>query len=125
MKTKVIFDTSALLALIHETEGSEILKPLLYSSVISVISLDESLQHLQKSGIPSKESLTLIQNIITDIAPFDSEQALFATELSSHPTLSFSDRACLALGMKLQLPIYTANQKWTQLQLDNLDINVI
>lgn len=125
MKDKVIFDSSALLALIYENEGSEALKPLLSSAIISTISLDESLQHLQKLDISSKEALTLIQNIVTDIIPFNPEQALLGVELTTYPTLSFSDRACLALGIKLQLPIYTTKQEWKQLPLDKLDIQVI
>jgi len=125
MKNKIIFDTSALLALIYEIESSKILKPLISSSIISVISLDESLHHLQKLDILPQESLTLIQKIITDIIPFDSEQALFTAELATKNSLSFSDRACLALGMKLQLPVYTAKQEWKNLQLDNLNIQVI
>jgi len=125
MKTKVIFDTSALLELIHETDGSETIKPLLNSSAMSVISLNEALEHLQKLGVPSKEALVLIKNIIIDIVPFDSEQALFTAELATKNSLSFSDRACLALGQKLKLPIYTAKQEWKQLQLDNLELHVI
>lgn len=40
-----------------------------------------------------------------------------------HKGLSLVDRACIALGIKLQVPIYTADRVWAQLQLSNSNIN--
>ena len=39
--------------------------------------------------------------------------------------LSLADRACIALGIKLQIPIYTADRIWDELKLDNIDIRLI
>ena len=33
--------------------------------------------------------------------------------------------ACIALGIKLQLPIYTADRVWKELQLEGTDIKLI
>ena len=36
---------------------------------------------------------------------------------TGHLGLSLADRACLALGQRLNLPVYTADRVWAQLQL--------
>jgi PIN domain nuclease of toxin-antitoxin system len=128
VNNNIILDASALLALIQEEQGAEIIKPLLKFSVMSTVNIAESLTALQRFGISPQKSLTLISDIITLIVPFDLEQAGYVAELQSHVQhkgLSLGDRACIALGIKLQIPIYTADRVWTQLQLNNADIKLI
>lgn len=128
MNNRVILDASALLALIQEETGAEIIKPLLKFSVISVVNVTETLSVLQRTNISPEEGLTLITDIITTIVPFDLEQAEQVAKL--HPLvqpqgLSLADRACIALGIKLQIPIYTADRIWSDLQIDNANIKLI
>lgn len=128
MNNRVVLDASALLALIQEERGAEIIKPLLKSSIMSVINVTETLSVLQKTNIPPQEGLALIADIVSTIVSFDLEQAEEVARL--HPLvktqgLSLADRACITLGMKLQLPIYTADKVWSNLQLDNANIKLI
>ena len=48
MNNRVILDASALLALIQEETGAEIIKPLLKFSVMSVVNVTETLSVLQR-----------------------------------------------------------------------------
>jgi PIN domain nuclease of toxin-antitoxin system len=124
----IILDTSALLALIQEEEAAEVIKPLLKFSVMSSVNIAESLTLLQRIGISPEEALTLISDCLVTIVPFDLEQARIVAELQSnvnHKGLSLADRACIALGIKLQIPIYTADSVWAQLQLNNVNIKLI
>ena len=128
MNNRVILDASALLALIQEETGAEIIKPLLKFSVMSVVNVTETLSVLQRTNISPEEGLTLITDIVTTIVPFDLEQAEQVAKL--HPLvqpqgLSLADRACIGLGIKLQIPIYTADRIWDELKLDNIDIRLI
>ena len=128
MNNRVILDASALLALIQEETGAEIIKPLLKFSVMSAVNVTETLSVLQRTNISSEEGLALIMDIVTTIVPFDLEQAEQVAKL--HPFvqpqgLSLADRACIALGIKLQIPIYTADRIWVELKLDNIDIRLI
>ena len=128
MNNRVILDASALLALIQEETGAEIIKPLLKFSVMSAVNVTETLSVLQRTNISPEEGRTLITDIITTIVPFDLEQAEQVAKL--HPLvqpqgLSLADRACIALGIKLQIPIYTADRIWAELKLDNIDIRLI
>jgi PIN domain nuclease of toxin-antitoxin system len=95
---------------------------------MSVVNVTETLSVLQRTNISPEEGRTLITDIITTIVPFDLEQAEQVAKL--HPLvqpqgLSLADRACIALGMKLQIPIYTADKIWGELQIDNANIKLI
>lgn len=123
-----VLDASALLALIQQEQGAEIIKPLLKFSVMSAVNIAECLTALQRTGVSPQEALILITDIIATIVPFDIEQAGYVAELQSkvqHKGLSLGDRACIALGIKLQVPIYTADRIWAELQLDGADIKLI
>lgn len=123
-----VLDASALLALIQQEQGAEIIKPLLKFSVMSAVNIAECLTALQRTRILPQEALILITDIIATIIPFDLEQAGYVAELQSrvqHKGLSLGDRACIALGIKLQVPIYTADRIWAELQLDGADIKLI
>ena len=128
MNNSIILDASALLALVQKEQGAEIIKPLLKFSVMSAVNVAESLTALQRTGIVPQEALILITDIIATIIPLDLEQAGYVAELQSkvqHKGLSLGDRACIALGIKLQVPIYTADRIWAELQLDGADIKLI
>lgn len=128
MSNNVILDASALLALIHQEEGADIVKPLIKIAVMSTINVSEVLTALQRTDVFPKEALISISDIIQNIIPFDIEQAQLTAELSpltKSKGLSLGDRACIALGQKLQLPIYTADRIWGELKLENAEIKLI
>jgi ribonuclease VapC len=128
MNKKVVLDASALLALIQGEKGAEVIQPLLKQAVMSTINIAETLTALQRVQIIPQEALGLIIAMIETIIPFDLEQAQCVAELQprvSHKGLSLGDRACIALGIKMHLPIYTADKAWEHLSLDNADIKII
>lgn len=69
-----------------------------------------------------------IAPFIDSTISFDFEYSILCANLKNsikHLGLSLGDRACIALGIKLKLPIYTADKIWTTLKLDNIDIRLI
>lgn len=128
MNDSIVLDASALLALIQDELGSDVIKPLLKHSIMSAVNIAESLTALQRINISPQESLALITDIVGTIVPFDIEQARYVAELQpqvKHKGLSLGDRACIALGIKLQLPIYTADKIWSEIMLDCANIKLI
>lgn len=128
MNNNVVLDASALLALIQNETGADIVKPLLKRAVMSTINVSEVLTALQRVNVLPKEAIVSISDIIPTIVPFDVEQAQYVAELQphvQHKGLSLGDRACIALGQKLQVPIYTADRIWGELELDNIAIKLI
>lgn len=93
MNSNIVLDTSALLALIHEEQGADVIKPLLKFSMMSAVNVAESLTALKGINIAPQEALTFIADIIGKIVPFDLEQAKHVAELQSpqHKGLSLGD----------------------------------
>src|SRR5262249_36494116 len=68
-------------------------------------------------GKPLDDVVYQIDRLRVDVIPFDAEQAKMAASLwrtTRAAGLSLGDRACLALGLKLGLPVVTAERNWEQ-----------
>ncbi|WP_032138870.1 type II toxin-antitoxin system VapC family toxin [Rickettsia tamurae] len=128
MSNRVVLDTSALLALLQNEPGSTIVKPLIQFSCMSTVNITEVLTSLQRMKITMDTAYTLVTEIIPSIIPFDLEQAAHTAQLQPYTQpkgLSLGDRACITLGIKLQVPIYTVDKIWAELKLNNADIKLI
>lgn len=123
----IVLDASAVLALVLEEPGRERVSPVLPNSVISTVNLAEVVTRLAQDGLVSSEIRTLVGGLVVEVAPFDEEQAYLAGELrplTRHLGLSLGDRACLALGRTLGLPVFTADRSWQGLEV-GVEIQVI
>jgi PIN domain nuclease of toxin-antitoxin system len=129
MNKKLILDASALLALIQDEKGAKVIQPLLPYTIMSAVNVAEVLTVLERVGdISSDDSLALITDIINTIIPFDLKQASRVARLQAitkEKGLSLGDRACIALGMELNLPVYTADKIWIDIDLPDISIKLI
>ena len=80
----IVLDTSALLALIQNQRGSEIIKSLLSYVVCQRMNMTEVLTALKRTNIDTVEILTLITAFIAIIVLCDLEQAKYAPELHAY-----------------------------------------
>lgn len=119
--TSIILDASALLALIQNENGSEIVEKHLSNAVMSTVNISEVATLLVKLGLPADEIGTMISSLVRRIVPFDLGQAYIAADLIQETKtlgLSFADRACLSLAKQLELPVITADKAWGRLAMD-------
>jgi PIN domain nuclease of toxin-antitoxin system len=118
---KVILDTSAFLALLNNENGKDVVEPLLPCSIMSSINISEVVSELNsKLSLPVNQ-IQKILYLVYEIYPFDKNLAIQSGLLKqsySHLGLSLGDRACLALASHLNLPLYTANKAWSELDTD-------
>ncbi|MBW8308229.1 MAG: hypothetical protein K0M45_01070 [Candidatus Paracaedibacteraceae bacterium] len=66
--------------------------------------------------------------LISQLTPFDNSHALLTADLTKQlegKEYPLEARACLALGIKMNLPIYIADQRWANLGLTNVDVRLI
>ena len=125
--SKVILDTSAFLAFANRETGAEKVRPILKESVVSAVNASEILQKLVMKNMTLSRAEEYLKRFVCDIPPFDQEQAALTATMHSQTRefgLSLGDRACLALGMQLGLPVMTAEPRWTQLSL-GISVEVI
>jgi PIN domain nuclease of toxin-antitoxin system len=121
MMNKVVLDASALLALLHQESGSELVATQIEQSVICAVNYAEVVSKLSEKGM----SLTAIQGLFTllplNIIDFNTHMAFLSGELRISTRslgLSLGDRACLATGKILGLPVMTADKNWLKVSID-------
>lgn len=119
--SRVVLDASAVLAVLNNEPGAEKLTPeLLSDATCSTVNLAEVQTKLVSAGGRSDEAWEDTLSAIREAAPFTEAQAQIAGSLVVQTRglgLSLGDRACLALGMTLGAPVYTADRSWRKLKL--------
>jgi ribonuclease VapC len=118
---KPVLDSSAMLAVINAEPGHEKLTgELLTHAVASTVSLAEVHAKLLSRGWPSDLAWQDANGPINEAIRFEPEHARIAGDLVSatkHLGLSLGDRACLALALALNAPVYTTDKSWKNLKL--------
>lgn len=118
---RVVLDASAILAVISGEPGAEQLTPELTArAVAGTVNLAEVQTKLVSRGWTSAQAWLDATSPISEIVPFDEQQARISGDLVTHTQslgLSLGDRACLALGIALGAPVYTAERIWKKLKV--------
>ncbi len=126
--SRVVLDASALMAVLNSEPGGEKLTPQIMSvAAASTVNLAEVHGKLVRRGFSPDDAWTAANGVIEEAVAFTAEQAKTAGDLvvQTRPLgLSLGDRACLALGIALRAPVYTADRSWKNLKL-GIRIHVI
>ncbi len=127
MINKVVVDASAVLALLNQEDGSEEISQLIGNAVISSVNLSEVVAKLTDKRMTKTDIEQILSNLNLEIIPFSNQQAFRAgmlRPLTKSFGLSLGDRACLALGIALNLPVITTDGVWANLNL-GVEIRVV
>ncbi|PWR00295.1 type II toxin-antitoxin system VapC family toxin [Leucothrix pacifica] len=121
--SKVVLDTSAVLAYLFDQTGAEKVAPILESgaAVISSANYAETVSKLFDLKMPSEAIQTTMDNLEMECIALSEQQAFIAGELrlaSKAYGLSLGDRACLALGIETGYAIYTAAKAWAKVPVE-------
>lgn len=125
--SEVILDASALLALLNGEPGHEQVASVLSGSIIGTVNLSEVMAKLVENGMPESQAMSTLHDLDLEIIPFDTDLALRAGALCPRTKpigMSLGDRACIALGMRLSLPVLTTDRNWQALASE-VEIQVI
>ncbi len=117
---EIVFDASAILAILKEETGSKTIEKYLDKGVMSAVNFSEVIAQLIKHGMPEKMALSTVNSLGLTVIPFDSQNAYDAAVLiknTSKTGLSMGDRACLALAQSLKKPAITADKAWGKLDV--------
>ncbi len=117
---KIIFDSSAILALLKMEKGYEKVAERLDDAIVSSVNFSEVITVLARKGFGQEEVIKSLKDTFLYIVDFDVEQAIIAANLDKITKthgLSLGDRACLALAKDKNLPVLTADKVWKELKL--------
>ena len=122
---KKVLDSSAILAVIFQEKGAEIVEPLLDKSLVSSINVAEVFTKFAEKGILNQQTIDDFQQLGLEIIDFDFEQSVKVAELrplTRHLGLSLGDRSCLALAMLNKTSAVTADKEWQKLTFCQVEI---
>ena len=114
-----VFDSSAIIALLQQEEGSEIVANSMKGGIMSSLNYSEVVAVLARK-MPRETIVTLLAKLISEIVPFDEDQAvevgIFYRKTKS-AGLSMGDRACITPAKLPKIPVLTADKEWAKLNL--------
>lgn len=127
--TNVILDSSAILTVIQDEPGQEVVLPVLEGALVSTINLAEVATCIARFGVPKDVVHTTIARLpiqpcdfVCDLVPLTGTLIQETRQFG----LSLGDRACLALGMMRKVPVLTADRVWKELEHSlNIEVQLI
>lgn len=120
-----VLDASALLAYLFDEPGASVVAKVLDSVCISSVNFSEVAARVARNGLTPDQFAGDIKDINIEVVPFRDVDALAAASLEPETRrlgLSLGDRACLALGIARNEPVYTADRVWAEL---NIGVKVV
>ena len=117
---KAVLDASALLAYLQDEPGRDAVEAVLTESIISSVNWAEVVQKSIAAGVSvdgMRDDLEAVGLIVSPFTPEEAEVAGRLWQQTRQYGLSLGDRACLSLAIMLHVPVLTADQIWTSLNL--------
>ena len=112
---RAVLDSSAVLAVLNNEAGSQIVTAVLDDALISAVNLAEVISKLVEQGATLEQTRAMLRIIDIGIVDFDRAMAERTGELRAATKrlgLSLGDRACIALAERENAPALTGDRRW-------------
>ena len=112
---ELVLDASAILAVLNDEPGAELILPELDGATVSTVNYAEVTSKLADGGVGRDAASEAILRLGVQIAEFDKDLADRTGELrplTRHRGLSLGDRACIALAEREGAVVLTADRTW-------------
>jgi len=112
-----IVDASVVLAWLQDEPGADEAEPMLMEGLIGAANWSEVLQKASQHGAPAEMVARLLASFgltVVDVTQADAEVA--AALWRRRRPLSLADRLCLALGLRMDADVVTADAAWSSVE---------
>jgi PIN domain nuclease of toxin-antitoxin system len=124
----VVFDASAILALLRDETGAEIVARHIGDGLISAINFQEVVKELIRRGVSIEAAEEMLDALHLDVRAHGRNEAIMAASLypaTRQHGSGLGDRSCMALALAEKLPALTADRAWSTVAVDGLEIQLI
>ncbi|QYE33470.1 MULTISPECIES: type II toxin-antitoxin system VapC family toxin [Sphingosinicellaceae] len=121
----IVFDASAILALLRDEPGADVVAQYIGDGLISAVNFQEVIKGLLRREVPNDAALAMLDALHLDVRPHGRDDAVAAANL--YPaTKAFGsglgDRTCTALAIAEGLPVLTADREWARIEIPGLKL---
>lgn len=116
----IVLDASALIALLKDEPGADLVIDRLPRSIMSTVNLAETLSRVAEDGGDVVAIKSELDASPITFVPVSEDHALAIAQLRPATKafgLSLGDRACFAIAIQTGLPVLTADRTWERLDL--------
>ena len=121
----IVFDASAILALLRDEPGADVVAQYIGDGLISAVNFQEVIKGLLRREVPNDAALAMLDALHLDVRPHGRDDAVAAANLYS-ATKAFGsglgDRTCMALAIAEGLPVLTADREWARIEIPGLKL---
>lgn len=125
---RTVLDSSAVIAVIRGEPGSDVAAVELDQAVVSAVNIQEIAKWLWQSGFDAEGVREVLDTLNLDVRVHDGEDAFLAAALvrqTSRHGAGLGDRSCIALAIRLGLPVLTTDRSWAKLDIPGLEIRLL
>lgn len=124
---RVVIDASAVIALLRDEAGAEVIGTYAGDALLSAVNLQEVIKALLVRGFSIDVARAMIDALHLEIRPHTSEDAYAAAGLydatKAHGR-GLGDRTCMALAIAEGLPALTTDQEWAKISIPGLVVTL-
>lgn len=124
----VVFDASAILALLRDEPGAEVVERYIGDGLISAVNLQEVIKELLRREVSIEAALEMLDALHLEIRVHARDEAIGAASLyraTRQNGSGLGDRTCMALAMAEGIPALTADQAWALVDVPGLVVQLI
>jgi PIN domain nuclease of toxin-antitoxin system len=124
----VVFDASAILALLRGEAGADGVAALIGDGVISAVNYQEVVVALVRRGIPVAVALDMLDALHLDVRAHDRDSAVAAAALypaTREYGCGLGDRTCMALAIAENVPALTTDREWQRVEAAGLRVRLV
>lgn len=128
MSARIVFDTSAVIALLRNEPGAEKVASWVGQAAMSAVNLQELVKSLLARGLAMSVIEEIVADLRLEIHDHDRDAAFAAAalvEVTQAYGSGLGDRSCMALAIKLGVPTLTADKAWTKVHAEGLRVEAV